>query len=51
MLVEGDASGLISAATKSFHTVTAIAEVICYYLQWDVRKPAVFKPTLPALLT
>ena len=51
MLMEGDASGLISAATKSFHTVTAIAEVVCYYLQWDVRKPVVFKPTIPALLT
>lgn len=51
MLMEGDASGLISAATKSFHTASALAEVICYYLQWDVRKPVSFKPTIPALLT
>ena len=51
MLMEGDASGLISAATKAYGAVSAIAEVACYYLQWDVRKPVSFKPTLPALLT
>jgi hypothetical protein len=51
MLMEGDASGLISAATKSYGTVGMIAEVVCYYLQWDVRKPVSFKSTLPALLT
>jgi predicted glutamine amidotransferase len=51
MLIEGDASGVISTATKSYHAATSIAEVICYYLQWDVRKPVSFKPTLPALLT
>jgi predicted glutamine amidotransferase len=51
MLMEGDASGVISAATKSHHAVTSIAEVICYYLQWDVRKPVSFKSVLPALLT
>ena len=51
MLIEGDASGLISAATKSYNAVNAITEVVCYYLQWDARKPAVFKPTIPALLT
>ena len=51
MLVEGDASGLISYATKSYSASSSIAEVICYYLQWDVRKPVSFKPVLPALLT
>lgn len=51
MLIEGDASGVISYATKSYHAATSIAEVICYYLQWDVRKPVSFKPVLPALLT
>jgi hypothetical protein len=51
MLIEGDASGVISTATKSYHAATSIAEVICYYLQWDVRKPVSFKPTLPALLS
>jgi hypothetical protein len=51
MLMEGDASGLISYATKSYAMPGMIAEVICYYLQWDVRKPVSFKPTLPALLT
>jgi hypothetical protein len=51
MLVEGDASGLISYATKSYAASSNIAEVICYYLSWDVRKPVSFKPTLPALLT
>jgi hypothetical protein len=51
MLMEGDASGLISYATKSHGAVSTIAEVICYYLQWDVRKTVTFKPTLPALLT
>jgi len=51
MLMEGDASGVISAATKSHHAATSIAEVICYYLQWDVRKPVSFKSVLPALLT
>jgi len=51
MLIDGDASGVISAATKSYHAATSIAEVICYYLQWDVRKPVSFKPVLPALLT
>jgi predicted glutamine amidotransferase len=51
MLMEGDASGVISAATKSHFAATSLAEVICYYLQWDVRKPVSFKPTLPALLS
>ena len=51
MLIEGDASGLISYATKSYSASSSIAEVICYYLQWDVRKPVSFKPVLPALLT
>jgi predicted glutamine amidotransferase len=51
MLIEGDASGLISAATKSYNAVNAITEVVCYYLQWDARKPVTFKPTIPALLT
>jgi hypothetical protein len=51
MLIEGDASGVISAATKSYHAATSIAEVVCYYLQWDERKPVSFKPVLPALLT
>jgi predicted glutamine amidotransferase len=51
MLIEGDASGLISYATKSYTASSNIAEVICYYTQWDVRKPVSFKPTLPALLT
>lgn len=51
MLIEGDASGLISYATKSYSASSSIAEVICYYLQWDVRKPVSFKPALPALLT
>jgi hypothetical protein len=51
MLMEGDASGLISAATKAYGSASAIAEVACYYLQWDVRKPVSFKPALPALLT
>ena len=51
MLIEGDASGLISYATKSYTASSNIAEVICYYLQWDVRKPVSFKPALPALLT
>ena len=51
MLMESDASGVISAATKSHHAVMSVAEVMCYYLQWDVRKPVSFKPTLPALLT
>jgi hypothetical protein len=51
MLIEGDASGVISAATKSHHAATSIAEVVCYYLQWDERKPVSFKPVLPALLT
>lgn len=51
MLMESDASGVISAATKSHHAVMSIAEVMCYYLQWDARKPVSFKPTLPALLT
>ena len=51
MLMEGDASGLISTATKSYSASSSIAEVICYYLQWDVRKPVSFKPVLPALLT
>ena len=51
MLIEGDASGVISTATKSYHAATSIAEVICYYLQWDERKPVYIKPTLPALLT
>jgi hypothetical protein len=50
MLMEGDASGLISAATKSYTSASMIAEVVCYYLQWDVRKPVSIKPTLPALL-
>jgi hypothetical protein len=51
MLLEGDASGLISYATKSYSASSSIAEVICYYLSWDVRAPMSFKPTLPALLT
>ena len=51
MLIEGDASGLISYATKSYTASSNIAEVVCYYTQWDVRKPVSFKPTLPALLT
>jgi predicted glutamine amidotransferase len=51
MFIEGDASGLISTATKSSGAVSLIAEVMCYYLQWDVRKPVSFKSTLPALLT
>ena len=51
MLIEGDASGVISTATKSYHAATSIAEVICYYLQWEERKPVSFKPVLPALLT
>jgi hypothetical protein len=51
MLMEGDASGLISYATKSCTASSNIAEVICYYLQWDVRQPVSFKPVLPALLT
>jgi len=51
MLLEGDASGLISYATKSYAASSNIAEVICYYTQWDVRKPVSFKPVLPALLT
>jgi predicted glutamine amidotransferase len=51
MLMDGDASGLISAITKSYSTSGIIAEVVCYYLQWDVRKPVSFKPVLPALLT
>ena len=51
MLMEGDASGVISAATKSHFAATSLAEVICYYLQWDVRKPVSFKSTLPALLS
>jgi predicted glutamine amidotransferase len=51
MLIEGDASGLISYATKSYSASSNIAEVICYYTQWDVRKPVSFKPLLPALLT
>jgi predicted glutamine amidotransferase len=51
MLMEGDASGLISSVTKSYGSVGIVAEVMCYYLQWDVRKPVSFKPTLPALLT
>jgi predicted glutamine amidotransferase len=51
MLIEGDASGLISYATKSYSASSSIAEVVCYYLQWDVRKPVSFKPALPALLT
>jgi hypothetical protein len=51
MLIEGDASGLISYATKSYSASSSIAEVVCYYLQWDVRKPVSFKPVLPALLT
>jgi hypothetical protein len=51
MLMDGDASGLISAITKSYSTSGIIAEVICYYLQWDVREPVSFKPVLPALLT
>jgi predicted glutamine amidotransferase len=51
MLMEGDASGLISYATKSYSASSSIAEVICYYTQWDVRAPVSFKPTLPALLT
>jgi hypothetical protein len=51
MLIEGDASGLISYATKSYSASSSIAEVICYYTQWDVRKPVSFKPVLPALLT
>lgn len=51
MLMEGDASGLISYATKSYSSAGMIAEVICYYLSWDVRKPMPIKPTLPALLT
>jgi predicted glutamine amidotransferase len=51
MLIEGDASGLISYATKSYSASSSIAEVVCYYTQWDVRKPVSFKPVLPALLT
>ena len=51
MLMEGDASGLISSVTKSYGSVGIVAEVMCYYLQWDVRTPVSFKPTLPALLT
>jgi hypothetical protein len=51
MLMEGDASGLISYATKSYSSAGMIAEVVCYYLSWDVRKPMPIKPTLPALLT
>jgi hypothetical protein len=51
MLMEGDASGVISAATKSHFAATSLAEVICYYLQWDVRKPVSFKSALPALLS
>jgi len=51
MLIDGDASGVISTATKSHHAVMSIAEVVCYYLQWDVRKPVYVKPVLPALLT
>ena len=51
MLIEGDASGLISSVTKSHGAVSIVAEVICYYLQWDVRTPVSFKPTIPALLT
>jgi hypothetical protein len=49
--MDGDASGLISAVTKSYSTSGIIAEVICYYLQWDVRKPVALKTVLPALLT
>jgi hypothetical protein len=51
MLIEGDASGLISYATKSYSASSSIAEVICYYTQWDVRKPVYIMPTLPVLLT
>jgi predicted glutamine amidotransferase len=51
MLMEGDASGLISTLTKSYGSVSIVAEVICYYLQWDVRQPLLLKPVLPALLT
>jgi hypothetical protein len=51
MLMEGDASGLISSVTKSYGSVSIVAEVICYYLQWDVRQPLLLKPVLPALLT
>ena len=51
MLMEGDASGLISSVTKSYGSVGIVAEVMCYYLQWDMRTPVSIKPTLPALLT
>jgi hypothetical protein len=51
MLMEGDASGLISSVTKSHGAVSIVAEVLCYYLQWDVRQPLLLKPVLPALLT
>lgn len=51
MLMEGDASGLISSATKSYSSAGIIAEVMCYYMIWTDRVPVTFKPTLPALLT
>jgi hypothetical protein len=50
MLMEGDASGLISAATKSYSSAGIIAEVMCYYMLWVERKPQSFKPVVPALL-
>jgi len=51
MLMEGDASGLISSATNSYSSAGIIAEVMCYYMLWTERKQPSFKPTIPALLT
>jgi hypothetical protein len=51
MLMEGDASGLICAVSKSHHSASAIAEVMCYYMHWTERKQPSFKPVTPALLT
>lgn len=50
MLLEGDASGLICAVSKSYHSASLIAEVMCYYMHWTERKPESFKPVIPALL-
>lgn len=51
MLLEGDASGLISMATNSYSAGGMIAEVMCYYMIWTERKHQSFKPVVPALLT
>jgi hypothetical protein len=51
MLMEGDASGLISSATNSYTSAGIIAEVMCYYMLWTERKQPSFKPIVPALLS